>query len=99
MIESLLGVAPPGTEASFYRTSAGSEMDLVLSLPGGRVWAIEVKRSVAPKLERGFYHAMADLKPDKSFVVYSGLERFPLSEQTEAISLVDLALALQAAGG
>ncbi|MGO9469579.1 MAG: ATP-binding protein, partial [Isosphaeraceae bacterium] len=95
VIETLLGVAPPGTEASFYRTAAGAEMDLVLALPGGRVWTIEVKRGVAPKLERGFHHAIADLAPDKSFVVYNGQERFPLSEHTDAIGLVDLARALQ----
>jgi len=96
VIETLLGVAPPGTEASFYRTLAGAEMDLVLVFPGGRVWTIEVKRGVAPKLERGFHHAIADLTPDRSFVVYNGLERFPLSDHTEAIGLVDLARALQA---
>jgi predicted AAA+ superfamily ATPase len=95
VIETLLRVAPPGIEASFYRTSAGAEMDLVLVFPGGRIWAIEVKRSVVPKPERGFYHALAALAPDRSFVVYSGQERFPLSDQTEAIGLVDLARALQ----
>ena len=95
VIETLLGVAPAGTEASFYRTLAGAEMDLVLALPGGRLWTIEVKRGVAPKLERGFHHAMADLTPDKSFVVYNGRERFPLSAQTDAIGLVDLARVLQ----
>ena len=35
-------------------------MDLVLALPGGRLWAVEVKRGVAPKLERGCHHAFAD---------------------------------------
>jgi len=99
VIETLLGVAPSGTEASFYRTLVGAEMDLVLALPGGRVWTIEVKRGVAPKLERGFHHAIADLTPDKSFVVYNGRERFPLSDHTEAIGLVDLARALQAVSG
>ncbi len=99
VIETLLGVTPPGTEASFYRTLAGAEMDLVLALPGGRLCAVEVKRGVAPKLERGFLQAIADLTPDKSFVVYNGRERFPLSEHTEAIGLVDLARALQSAGG
>ena len=73
-------------------------MDLVLALPGGRLWAVEVKRGVTPKLERGFHQAIADLTPDKRFVVYNGRERFPLSEQTEAIGLVDLALALEAVG-
>jgi predicted AAA+ superfamily ATPase len=97
VIETLLGVAPQGTEASFYRTAAGAEMDLVLALPGGSLWTVEVKRSLAPKLERGFYHASDDLKPDRRFVVYSGTERFPLAESTDAVGLVELSLALQQA--
>ncbi len=95
VIETLLGMAPAGTEASFYRTVAGAEMDLVLALPGGRVWTVEVKRGVVPKLERGFHTASADLAPEKSFVVYNGLERFPLNDHTEAISLVELARELE----
>ena len=43
-----------------------------------------------PKLERGFHHACADLQPERRFVVYAGAERFPVSENTEAISLTDL---------
>jgi hypothetical protein len=43
-------------------------------------------------------HALADLNPEKSFVVYNGQERFPLSDRTQAIGLVELARALQAVG-
>ena len=70
-------------------------MDLILALPGGPLWAIEVKRSVAPKPERGFHHALADVGPDRTFVVYGGQERFPLGNKTEAVGLVVLAKALQ----
>jgi predicted AAA+ superfamily ATPase len=91
VIESLLTVAPRGTEAYFYRTSGGAEIDLVLTLPGGSLWAIEIKRSSAPKVERGFHHACADLKPDKCFVVYPGLDRFPLTADIEVIGLRALA--------
>lgn len=90
VIEMLLVVASPGTEASFYRTAAGAEIDLVLTLPGGQVWTIEVKRGLAPKLERGFHNACADLQPERGFVVYSGTERFPLGANVEAISLTEL---------
>ncbi len=61
--EALIGLAPRGTEASFYRTSAGAEIDLLLALPGGKLWAMEIKRSSAPKVERGFHIACDDLKP------------------------------------
>ena len=96
VIETLIMTAPDGTEAHYYRTSNGAEIDLVLTLPGGKLWAIEVKRSSAPKVERGFHSACADLKPQKRFVVYPGTERFPLDENTDAIGTVALAKVLQA---
>jgi predicted AAA+ superfamily ATPase len=95
--ETLIAAAPDGTEAHYYRTATGTEVDLVLSLPGGKLWAVEIKRSSAPTLEPGFHIACADLKPNKRFVVYSGNERFPLNADTDAIGLADLGRALQAA--
>jgi predicted AAA+ superfamily ATPase len=90
VVESLLAAAPEGTDASFYRTAAGAEIDLVLTLPGDQLWAIEIKRSSSPKLERGFYHACADLRPSRRFVVYNGTESFPLNAESEAIGLREL---------
>ncbi len=97
-IESLIAAAPKGTEASFFRTAAGAEIDLLVKLPGQvKPWAIEVKRGLAPKVERGFHLACDDVKPTRRLVVYSGIERFPLAEGVEAISLVDACEALAAA--
>ena len=95
VVETLIAAAPEGTEASFYRTAAGAEIDLVLSLPAGRLWAIEIKRSSAPKVEKGFHIACADLNPAARFVVYPGTERFPLSHGAVAIGLAALAAELQ----
>lgn len=89
-IENLVSVVGRAAEASFYRTSGGAEVDLVLSWTDGREWAIEVKRSLAPKLERGFHSALADLEPERSFVVYPGDERYKLGPSTEAIGLAEL---------
>lgn len=90
-IESLLACAPDGTEASFYRTSAGAEIDLVLKLPGQRSpWAIEIKRSLAPKLERGFHLACEDIQPAERVVVYAGTELFPVANGIQALPLGEL---------
>ena len=88
VIENLLSVVPDRSSASFYRTSAGAEIDLVLDLPGraGR-WAIEIKRALSAKPGKGFYQACEDIQPDKSFVVYAGTERYPVSEgMTQSVS-------------
>jgi len=87
VIESILAAAPDWTNASFYRSSAGAEIDLVLELPHAQRWAIEIKRSSAPKLERGFFHACHDIEPQRRYVVYNGTERYKLNQETEAIGL------------
>jgi uncharacterized protein len=90
VIETLIGTAPTGTEAFYYRTSNGAEIDLVLVLPGGKLWVVEVKRSPAPKVSRGFHSACEDLKPAKRFVVYPGEDRYPIDASTDAIGLRQL---------
>lgn len=90
VIENLIATAHGSPEPSFYRTSGGAEVDLVLSWPEGREWAVEVKRSLAPKLERGLRSALADIEPQRSFVVYPGSERYRLGPGTEAIGLAEL---------
>jgi uncharacterized protein len=97
VIESLLAVAPIGTRASFYRTSAGAEIDLILEM-GARhgTWAIEIKRTRAPKLEKGFRIALDDIKPTRAFIVYGGKDEFSMGDGVEAISVRRLAVALAA---
>jgi len=89
-IENLIAVAGEDAEPSFYRTGGGAEVDLVLRWADGREWAVEVKRSLAPKLERGLRSALADIEPERSFVVYPGTERFRLGPDTWAIGLAEL---------
>ncbi len=91
VIENLINAAPTLTVPGFYRTSGGAEIDLLLELPGGERWAIEVKRSRAAKPARGFYEACEDLKPTKRFVVHAGADRFPVSEDVQAIGVRELA--------
>lgn len=91
VLENLLAVTPSRTHASFYRTAAGAEIDLLLELPGGELWAIEIKLGSAPKCEKGFHQAREDVQPDRSFVVYSGHGRYPITTGIEAINVKELA--------
>jgi len=90
VIENLLAAAPPATEAGFYRTTAGAEVDLVLAIGPKRLLAVEIKRSLDARPSKGFHLAREDLKPDACFVVYPGTERFPLGPGIEAIGLREL---------
>ena len=86
-IENLLAAAPFGTNAYFYRTRAGAEIDLLLLLPNGTLWAIEVKLAGAPRIGKGFVLAAEDVDASERFVVHSGDDTFPLSANTLAIPL------------
>lgn len=90
VLENLINCSPVGTKSSFYRTSGGAEVDLVLELPGKQApWVFEVKHGIMGKLNKGFYYAVEDIAPEKSFVVHKGKDSFPIDQQTEALSLFD----------
>ena len=91
VIENLLELAPQHTMASFYRTAAGAEIDLVLEIPGHGLWAIEIKRSLTGRPEKGFYSACQDLKPDHRFLVNAGKGQYPIDAETQAIGVRELA--------
>lgn len=90
VMENLLTVAPEGVQGYFYRSSGGAEIDLLLHFPNGRLWAVEIKRSLTPRPRRGFHSACADLKPERRFLVYPGSEVYPISEGIQAIPLREL---------
>ena len=86
-IETLLAAAPAGTEPFFYRTSAGAELDLVLRLPQGDIWAVEIKRTTAPKVSRGFHTGAEDVKANRKLLLYAGERDVPVAEDIRAMSL------------
>lgn len=96
VIENLMSVLPYQSRASFYRSRGGAEIDLLLELPKQLgTWAIEIKRGLRARPDRGFYHAIADVAPSKCFVVYAGRERYKIAENIEAISLHELSTLLR----
>jgi uncharacterized protein len=94
--ENLIALAPDRVEPSFYRTSGGAEIDLVLRWPGGQEWAVEIKRTLSPQPTRGMRSAIEDLKPERSFIVYPGEDRYPVADGIEAIPFPALAAELTA---
>lgn len=89
VIENIISVLPNTATPYFYRTSGGAEVDLLLDF-GSEQWAIEIKKSTAPKLTKGFHHACADLNPARKFIVYMGEKSYLLPEDITVASLIDL---------
>jgi len=90
VIENILSVVPTGTRPSFYRTSGGAEIDLVLEMPNKDIWAIEIKSGLVAKPSKGFYNAVEDIKATHKFVVYAGDEQYPIAEGIQAVSLPNI---------
>jgi len=92
VIENILSAAPDNIQCYYYGTPGGAEIDLILEFSPSDKWAIEIKRSAAPAVSKGFYLACDEVKPSRKFVVYSGNERFKMPGEVTAISLQDILL-------
>ena len=91
IIENILNAVPANTQARFYRTSVGAEIDLVLETAPNERWAIEMKRSISdPKPSKGFYIGCADVKANHQVVVYPGKESYKYDAQTQIMPLDSL---------
>ena len=90
IIENILQGLDSQVYASFYRSSGGAEIDLILefqSSEGKQVWAIEIKRSLKPTVTRGFHSACEDIKPHRKLLVYSGDDSYPIKNGIQVIGL------------
>jgi predicted AAA+ superfamily ATPase len=87
-MENILASAS-GYEASFYRTGAGAEIDLVLRR-GRRLLAFELKSATVPRVTKGFWNALEDIEPDDAFVVAPVKEPYPLKNGVMVTPLHDI---------
>lgn len=85
VIEQLLAAAPDA-EASFYRTTHGAEADLVLRFRNGETWVIEIKRSSAPVVSKGFHLAADDVGAQRKLLVAPVAESYPMRDGIEVMN-------------
>ncbi|MBN2681133.1 MAG: ATP-binding protein [Bacteroidales bacterium] len=95
VIENIINQVDDRWEYSYYRTATQAEIDLVLITPDNEIWAIEIKRSTAPKLSRGFYEACKDIKATHKWLVCSNKDQYPLSGEVEVIGILDFIKAIR----
>jgi predicted AAA+ superfamily ATPase len=76
----------PEAEIFYYRSSAGAEVDFVVSA-GKDIFAVECKASLSPTLSKGVHFALNDIQPKHSFVVIPGREAWAMSEGIDVIPL------------
>jgi uncharacterized protein len=76
-------------EIFFWGTHQGAEIDLILRR-GDELYGIECKRTDTPRTTPSIRIALNDLKLKHVFVIYPGVQRFPLASQVEAVPLLTL---------
>ena len=89
VIEQLISAAGADVHPWYYRTSAGAEIDLLLEIAPGRLWAVEVKHSSKPVPSKGFHIASADVSAERRIVIYTGSHRYSDSNGVEYLPLPD----------
>ena len=89
VVEQVAASLPPDAHLSFYRTAAGTELDLVIER-GTRKVGVEIKFSSAPKPSKGFWLALQDLQIDRAYVIAPVSRRYPLAEGVEVLPLAEL---------
>ncbi len=76
----------PRYDASFYRSSSGAEIDLILEKGKKRI-AIEIKSSSAPTLTKGFFEALKVILPEHALVIAQVNRSFPIKNEIWAHNL------------
>lgn len=86
-VEQILNALPPGVIESHYRTHAGAEVDLVLEYPSGDSHAIEIKRTLSPKLTPALRESMETISAKRGTILIPKGDSFQLSETVSAMTL------------
>lgn len=88
-LEQILNRLPKGAAASHYRTHAGAEVDLVIERPDGGITAVEIKRTLSPKVTPGLIESMETLGADRGYLIIPQGEAYPLSRTVTAMGLAE----------
>lgn len=96
VIEQILQTLPYGINASFYRSSDGNEIDLVLEMPNNAIIAIEIKRTSTPTISKGFHFACAEIGSTMRYYIIPKGDAYPLDAQTTAIGVIEFLRFLKA---
>lgn len=89
VIENILNALGREWQAGFYRTSAGTELDLVLERGGERI-AVECKASTSPTVSKGFWTALDDLRIRKAFIAAPVSSSYPIGRGVRVMPLANL---------
>jgi predicted AAA+ superfamily ATPase len=87
VIENIINTFPDW-EYSFYRSSNGAEIDLIMN-KGQQTIAVECKASTAPNLTKGFWNALDDMEINNAWVISPVKDMYPIEKRVKVSSLLN----------
>ena len=76
----------PRWQTSYYRTSNGAEIDLILT-KGMRKIAIEIKSSTSPQVSKSFWNSIETIEPDQTVVIAPVEGEYPIADHVMVMPL------------
>ena len=89
VIEQIMSAAP-SLDYSFYRTAQGAEADLIIDFRHGQIWVVEIKRSSAPTVSKGFHQAAADVNAHRKILVAPVEHTYQMKDNVQVMSVQTL---------
>jgi len=90
VIEQILSTFSYQHQPFFYCTGSGAELDLLLHDGSKPPIAIEVKYSLSPTVQKGFWQAYTDLHCKKGYIIYPGSEMYQLQKGVTVLPFTHL---------
>ena len=88
-LNEVLRAARAERESYYYRTHAGTELDLMI-MRGGKRYGFEFKFGDAPRPTKSMHIARQDLGLEHLWVVYSGVRAMPLADGITTLPVADV---------
>jgi predicted AAA+ superfamily ATPase len=89
VIEQIMSAAP-SLDYSFYRTAQGAEADLIIDFRHGQIWVVEIKRSSAPTVSKGFHQAAVDVNAHRKILVAPVEHTYQMKDNVQVMSVQTL---------
>ena len=86
-IEQIITSLPEHAKSFHYRTHAGAELDLIIELPGKDIIAVEIKRSLSPKVTPAMMESFETTEAKRGFIVTPKGEGFPMNKYFTALPI------------
>ena len=86
-IEQIVTSLPDHAKSFHYRTHAGAELDLIIELPGKDIIAVEIKRSLSPKVTPAMMESFETTGAKHGFIVTPKGEGFPMNKYFTALPI------------